>query len=95
MVILLIIVSESSWIRNGLSQPDPLLLHSSELIILSVILEIINAFIMNHFFFSKEKINVKQLVVNCFSNKRFAFISLILASILFINPFAVFNESIS
>ncbi len=60
-------------------------------IAVAVILEIINAYLINRFYFQKINLHVYEEVVHCFSLKHFALICGVLCSIMFINPVFAFT----
>jgi hypothetical protein len=91
IVIILVTLYLCPWIYISLKQNLSSLLQTLVFILVSVVLEIVNAATMNALFFIPRKLDVLKSVMNCFSNIRFSFICVIIASVLFINPMFAFT----
>ena len=61
------------------------------LVAVSVILEILNALVINHIFFANKNLSVFKVTIDCFQDNRFAFLTIVLASSLIINPITSFT----
>ena len=90
IALLLLLIAYVPWIDNSLKQEGYGLKLSMAFISLAVVMELINAYIMNQIFFVPQGLSVVQKVRHCFSQPRFAFISMIVAANLFINPMYAF-----
>ena len=71
---------------NALAQDDSDLLFTLELVLVSIVVEIVNAWVINHVFFRKKNLGVHRVVLDCFQDNRFAFITTIISAALIINP---------
>ena len=89
----LLSVSYIPWVNNALAQQGATLGFTISILIVSTVLEIINAFIINYFFFRKKKINLFNAVVDCFQDSRFAFITTVYGAVLITNPIYAFTET--
>lgn len=81
------------WIHNSLQRSGAEMRLNSELLTVAVVLEIINALIMNKVYFAPLQISVISKVRHCFQDIRFAYIATLTAAILFINPIFVFTTN--
>jgi len=91
IVIMLLTLYLTPWVYISLKQNLSSLLQTLAYILVSVILEIANAATMNYLFFVPKKLDALRTVMNCFSNVKFSFICVIIASCLFINPMFAFE----
>jgi hypothetical protein len=89
--ILLITVAYFPGVENSLQQTPQNLLLTLAFILISTVFEILNAFAMNVFYFKRINLVIRDIVKHSLSNKRFLFVSAILAAVLFINPMAAFE----
>ena len=84
-------VSFFPWVTNELAESGAQLLFTLALVAVSVALEVANALFLNYVFFRKKNLNVFAVVIDCFQDNRFAFITTILGAILIINPIYAFT----
>lgn len=91
MLLLVLTIDECYWIDNALHQGRHARALSSIYIIISVILELCNAYAMNRIFFVPLKVNVYEKVLNVFNDRRFATISSLTAACLLLIPVYAFT----
>jgi len=88
-VLMLAATGTLPWIKSALR---PLSLKHFGLVVAQILfasaLEVINCYIMNKFFFEPNQLMIYKYCANCFSDRRFALITLLLTVCLLINPFA-------
>lgn len=60
-------------------------------VVVSVVMEIINAIAINHLFFAKKNLNVFKVTLDCFQDNRFAFLTVVLAGWMIMNPITSFT----
>lgn len=63
------------WVKSFLAQDTSSLAFTMEMMVVSVVMETLNALIINHLFFRKKNLNVLRVVIDCFQDNRFAFTS--------------------
>ena len=61
------------------------------LVLVSVAIEIVNAFVINHLFFKNKNLSVFKVTIDCFQDNRFAFVTTVLAGSLIMNPITSFT----
>ena len=57
----------------------------------SIAVEILNAMVVDYFFFRRKNLCVFNVVMDCFQDNRFAVITTILGALLIINPIYAFT----
>jgi hypothetical protein len=60
-------------------------------ILAAAIMELINAFVMNWYYFKPQGLNVRDQTIHCFALRDFALQALIACATLFINPVYAFT----
>jgi hypothetical protein len=89
---MLITIQYVSWVGNvsGLLENRDSFIYTSCFIVAAVVLEFLNAWGMNRFFFHKQGLDVQSEVRHCFSLPHFALLSLLIACNLLTNPIFAF-----
>lgn len=93
---LLLVVTFVPWVDNALADDDDNmhaeLTYSLLFIGLALVIELLNALIINRMFFAVRRVDVLKKVLHCFEDIRFAVMVLIFATNLFINPVYVWSK---
>ena len=88
---LLLCIDFVPWANNDLKQTSGAAIElEAEFVVVAALLELVNAFVMNHYFFRPQGADVLLRVKQCFANQRFAFLVMMLGSNYFINPIFAF-----
>jgi hypothetical protein len=87
----LISLSYIPWVSNDLEQDHDNLWLTVRWIAIAVALELMNAFAMNFFFFSRNGVSVRDMVVHAFNDDRFCFVTTVIVAINFLNPVFAFS----
>jgi hypothetical protein len=80
------------WANISLKQSNDAFVLSTEFIVVAVVLELLNAMAINALFFVPRNVMLFDKVEHSFSNDRFAFICMVLAVNLYINPLYAFLD---
>jgi len=91
ITITLLTIAWSPWIENSLKETGIQLEYTLLYISISVVVEIGNVILLNRLFFKPRQLDIKAMLKQCFQEVRFAFITTIIASVLFINPVYAFT----
>jgi hypothetical protein len=96
MILLLATVQFVPWLHdhNDLKQSTVNFYFTTVLIVIAVILEFGNAWLMIAVFFRQHKLNVIAEVRHCFSLPHFALLAVMIGSNLFINPVFAFTKNV-
>ena len=87
----IISVSYFPWINNELAQNGSQIGFTLALVIVSIVVEVLNAMAVDYLFFRRKNLNVVNVVTDCFQDNRFALITTILGALLIINPIYAFT----
>jgi hypothetical protein len=79
------------WISNELAQDSSHIGFTLALMFVSIAVEILNAMVVDYFFFRRKNLCVFNVVMDCFQDNRFAVITTILGALLIINPIYAFT----
>ena len=85
-------VSFMPWIHNGLAQQGNSLLFTMAICGVSIMMEILNAYFIDVAFFRKKNLKILTVVLDCYQDNRFAFITVVLGASLIMNPIYAFTE---
>ncbi len=64
-------------------------------IVAATVLELMNAYLMNTWYFRPQGLNVRDQTIHCFNLKDFALQTTVVIAILFINPIFAFTTGVS
>jgi hypothetical protein len=92
IILLLVTIQYFPWIQNDLQQDTNSFQFTMLLLCLALILESINAYIMNEIYFKPKKLDAIKEVKCCFQNISFGILSLFIGCNLFINPVFAFTS---
>jgi hypothetical protein len=93
IMILLITVEYIPWIHNGLQQDNRNRMWTScSFIMIAVIMELLNTYLMNQYFFKSMQADIWHLTAQCFQDIKFQVIVFIITVNLFINPLYAWTD---
>ncbi len=92
-IIMFLTIQYVPWVAkvNGLHEDRVSFTYTSMFIVTAVILELINAWAMNKFFFRRLGLDVQYETLRCFSLPHFSLLALLVACNLCINPMYAFT----
>jgi hypothetical protein len=91
---MLLVIQYVYWVGNvsGLLETAHSFAYTAFFIVAAVVMELVNAWVMNTFFFHKQGLDVQSEVRHCFSLPHFALLALLVASNLLTNPTFAFVD---
>jgi hypothetical protein len=93
ILLLLVTIQFVPWVSatNALHRDIAGFRYTVVFLLLAVVFELINAFIMVKYFFLPRQLDVTRMTRHCYSLKYFCLVSMLIASTLFINPVYAFT----
>jgi hypothetical protein len=86
----LLSISNAYWVQNGLKQDAVNVRSTIMYIYLAVVMELVNAFVINYLFFATQGVSVYNMLLNAYGDDRFAFLTTVIAAVMFLNPVYAF-----
>lgn len=84
-------ISFIPWVHNDLAQKGSALLFTMAIVAVSIACEVVNAYLISSLFFRAKNLDVFSVVIDCFQDNRFAFITTVLGASLIMNPIYAFT----
>lgn len=93
MLVMLATIDFFPWVSSGLNQGLASLELSSTILIVALVTELLNAYMMDLTYYQPQGISVMIKVKHCFRDVKFSFLVFMIAAILMINPMYAFIEN--
>jgi hypothetical protein len=93
IILLLLTIQFVPWVgeSNGLKQDIVNFRYTTLFLFVAIVLELINAFAIMKYYFEPRKLDSLRMTRHCYSLRHFAFLSMLIAANLFINPVYTFT----
>jgi hypothetical protein len=93
-ILLLLTIQFVPWVgrSNGLKEDNVVSFrYTSIFLFIAIVLELVNAWVMMRFYFQPKQLDALRMTRHCYSLRYFAFLSMLIAANLFINPVYAFT----